>query len=98
MKTTMLGTLLVLAVLAGCSRDEDAIGPAQRAGKALDEAGTKVSRQMQEELAKADRAAAEAREKIKDATRDAKGGLKRATEEVGKKVEDAGEKIQDAAD
>lgn len=98
MKTHMLGTLLLLAALAGCSRDEDAMGPAQRAGKALDEAGAKVSNQLDRELAKADRAAEEARDKIKDATRDAKGGLKRATEEVGKKVEDAGEKIQDAAD
>ncbi|WP_229422891.1 hypothetical protein [Telluria aromaticivorans] len=98
MKTTMLGTLLALAVLAGCSRDEDALGPAQKAGKALDDAGVRVSRQVEDELAKADRAAAEARDKIKDATKDAKGGLERATEEVGKKVEDAGEKIQDAAD
>ncbi len=89
MKTTMLGTLLVLAALAGCSRDEEAIGPAQRAGKALDNAGAKVTRQVENELAKADRAAAEAREKIKDATKDASHGLKRATEEVGKKVESA---------
>ena len=98
MKTSMLGTLLLLAALAGCSRDEDAIGPAQRAGKALDEAGATVTRQLDNELAKADRAAAEAREKVKDATRDAKGGLKRATEQVGKKVEDVGEKIQDVVD
>ena len=95
MKPSMLGTLLLLAALAGCSRDEEAMGPAERAGKALDEAGAKVSRQVEHELAKVDRAADEAREKVKDATQDAKGGLKRATEEVGKKVEDAGEKIQD---
>ena len=91
MKTSMLGTLLLLAALAGCSRDEEAMGPAQRAG-------TKVSRQVDQELAKVDRATEEAREKVVDATRDAKGGLKRATEEVGKKVEDAGEKIQDVVD
>jgi len=98
MKTNMLGTLLLLAVLAGCSREEEAMGPAQRAGKALDDAGARVTRQLDHELARADRATEQAREKIKDAARDAKGGLKRATEEVGKKVEDAGEKIQDAAD
>jgi hypothetical protein len=98
MKTNMLGVLLVLAALAGCSRDEEAMGPAQRAGKALDDAGARVTHQVDKELPKADRAADEAREKIKDATKDARGGLKRATEEVGKKVEDAGEKIQDAAD
>ena len=98
MKTTVMTSLLVLAVLAGCSRSEEEVGPAQRAGKALDNAGVKVSRQVEQELARADRATAEAREKIKDAAQDAKGGLKRATEEVGKKVENAGEKIQDAAD
>ena len=98
MKTTLLAALLALAMLAACSRDEDALGPAQKAGKVLDDAGARVSRQVEGELAKADRAAAEAREKIKDATKDAKGGLERATEKVGKKVEDAGEKIQDAAD
>lgn len=98
MKTTILVTLLALAALAGCSRDGDAVGPAQKAGKALDDAGVRVSRQVENELARADRAAAEAREKIKDATRDAKGGLERTAEKVGKKVEDAGEKIQDAAD
>jgi len=97
MKTTLSGSLLVLAMLAGCSRDDD-IGPAQRAGKALDNAGAKVSRQVEQELQRADRATAEAREKIKDAAQDAKGGLKRATGELGKKVENAGEKIQDAAD
>ncbi|MCD2515386.1 hypothetical protein LQ564_03560 [Massilia sp. G4R7] len=98
MKTMLFGSLLVLAALSGCSRDESEVGPAQRAGKALDDAGAKVSRQVDQQLQKADRATAEAREKIKDAAQDAKGGLKRATEEVGKKVEDAGEKIQKAAD
>ena len=98
MKTTILVTLLALAALAGCSRDDDAVGPAQKAGKVLDDAGVRVSRQVEGELARADRAAADAREKIKDAAQDAKGGLERTAEKVGKKVEDAGEKIQDAAD
>ncbi|WP_026354115.1 hypothetical protein [Massilia niastensis] len=95
MKSTMVGTLLALAVLAGCSREEEAMGPAQRAGKALDEAGAKVTDSLKDELAKADRAADEARDKVEDATRDASRGLERATEEVGKKLEEAGEKIQD---
>lgn len=98
MKTNMLGTLLLLAALAGCSREEEAMGPAQRAGKALDDAGAKVTHQVDKELAKADRAAEEARDKIEDATKDARNGLEKATEKVGEKVEDAGEKIQDVAD
>ena len=98
MKAIMPGALLVLAVLAGCSRAEGTMGPAQRAGKALDGAGAKVSRQLDSELAKADRAADLARDKFKEVTRDARGGLKRAAGEVGKRVEDAGEKLQDVAD
>lgn len=95
MKAIVVGTLLSLAVLAGCSREEEQMGPAQKAGKALDDAGARVSNSVQDELEKADRAAAEAREKVKDATRDASRGLDRATDEVGKRIEDAGEKLQD---
>ncbi|MBQ5947229.1 hypothetical protein KBW98_06980 [Massilia sp. ST3] len=94
----MVGTLLALAVsaaLAGCGRGEDDIGPAQKAGKALDEAGARVSDTVQDELEKADRAAEEAREKVEDATRDASRGLDRAKDQIGKKVEKAGEKLQD---
>lgn len=97
MKTGMGATLLALAVslvLAGCGRAEDDIGPAQKAGKALDDAGARVSDTVQDELAKADRAAEEAREKVEDATRDASRGLDRAKDQVGKKVEKAGEKLQ----
>ncbi|MEH6437914.1 hypothetical protein [Massilia sp. DD77] len=98
MNRTMVGTLLALlvsAALAGCGRDDD-IGPAQKAGKALDEAGARVSDTVQDELEKADRAAEEAREKVEDATRDASRGLDRAKDQIGKKVEKAGEKLQDS--
>lgn len=98
MNKTMLGTLLALAVLAGCSRDDGAMGPAQRAGKALDAAGINLSRQMEAELAKADRASDNARGRIKDATRDGRSGLKRAGGDLGKRLEDAGEKIRDVVD
>jgi L-lactate utilization protein LutB len=103
--TTIFSGLLVLAVLAsaGCSRREEPIGPAQQAGKAIDDAGAKVAEKMHEQVEKADQAAKamrdhadEAREKIKDATADASRGLDKATEQVGKKVEQAGEKIQQA--
>lgn len=94
MKAIVVGTLL-LALLAGCGREEEQMGPAQKAGKALDDAGAKVSDELRDELEKADRAAAEAREKVKDATRDASRGLDRATDEVGKRIEKAGEKLQD---
>jgi hypothetical protein len=97
MNTGWLATALVLAALAGCSRDDDKVGPAQRAGQALDKAGANVSRDLERELSRADRAAAETRKKLMDATDDASQGLRRVTERAGKKMEDAGARIRDAA-
>lgn len=105
MKTiSTVAALLVLAALAGCNRHDDAMGPAQKAGKAVDDAGAQVAGKLQAQLDKANeaaqqvtRSAEETKEKIKDATEDASRSLDKATEEVGKKVERAGEKIQDAA-
>ncbi|WP_229455718.1 hypothetical protein [Massilia sp. KIM] len=94
MKAMMVGTLMALAVLAGCGRDDEGMGPAQKAGKVLDEAGARVSDTVQDELAKADRATEEARDKVKDATRDASRELDKAKEELGRRVERAGEKMQ----
>lgn len=101
MKATMTRALLVplmFMALAGCGRDEDGAGPAQRIGKTLDDAGAKVTGSVQDELARVDDAVVEARNKVKDATEEASRGLDRATEEVGKSVERAGQKIQDKAD
>ena len=102
--TTMFGALLVLALAAGCSRQNDGMGPAQQVGKAVDEAGDKVAEGLRAPLEKADEAAKklaerteDAREKIRDATAEAGRGLQKATGKVGEKVEQAGEKLQDAA-
>ncbi|MGZ8290503.1 MAG: hypothetical protein ACXW2U_18665 [Telluria sp.] len=103
--------LLVVALIASvsaCSRREEEVGPAQKAGAAIDNAGDKVARELQENLEKADKAgqdianAARAtgdqiEDATRDATRDAGRGLDETTNKVGKKVERAGEKIQDAA-
>ncbi len=108
MKLNVLaGTALVFAVgagLGGCAKKEEAMGPAQKAGAAIDNAGDKVAAKLHEGLDKANEAAnavaenAKAtREEIEKATDDASKGVDRATEEVGKKVERAGEKIQEAA-
>jgi predicted small secreted protein len=85
--------------LAGCNRSGsgDDMGPAQKAGKAVDEAGAKVSSVVQQQVAKADEATQHAREKAKDATEQARDNLDRATAKVGEKVEKAGEKLQEAA-
>jgi hypothetical protein len=102
--TTMIAALLVLGLAAGCDRHEDGMGPAQKAGKAVDDAGAQAAARLHEPLDKAHQAAQavansadQARARIEDATEDARAGLGKATAEVGKKVEKAGEKIQDAA-
>lgn len=98
--------LAALAALAGCQpkHDNGAIGPAQQAGKAVDEAGDKVARSLHAPIDKAEEAKrkmAEAGEKarrdIEAATDDARQGLNDATSEVGKKVERVGEKMQKSA-
>jgi F0F1-type ATP synthase membrane subunit b/b' len=93
----------LVAALGACKKEEE-MGPAQKAGAAIDNAGDKVAKEIHDKLDKADQAAKDMADaaratgdKIKDATEDASKGLDKATEEVGKKVESAGEKIQDAA-
>jgi hypothetical protein len=110
MNRTMIAVTLLAAVvaLAGCKKKDEEMGPAQKAGAAIDNAGDRVAKDIHDKLDKAHAAAdgvadaAKAQgEAIKDATADATAdaakGLGKATEEVGKKVEQAGEKIQDAA-
>lgn len=98
MNTTMLGTLVALALLAGCERKEAAADPARHAGRELDQAGARVPRQVQGELARADRATGEARGKFKRETRGARGDLKRAAGDIGNRLEDAAGKIRDVVD
>jgi methyl-accepting chemotaxis protein len=109
--TSIMGALLVLALAGGaggCSKRDEAMGPAQKAGQQLDNAGDKVAREVHDKLDRANQAAQQAansaeqtKDKIAEATAeaaaDASKGLNKATEEVGKKVERAGEKIQESA-
>jgi hypothetical protein len=83
--TTVSGALLVLAMAAGCAPDDDGMGPAQKAGKAVDEAGDKVARELRAPLEKADEAAQEARERAEEARRQ----LAERAEEAGKKIREA---------
>lgn len=108
MKTTSilnLGVLLAaLAMTAACTRRDEPVGPAQKAGAAIDNAGEKVADKLHENLDKARDAgqqvtegAKRAEERMQEATEDAAAGARKATENVGEKVEAAGEKIQEAA-
>ena len=97
--------LAIVAGAAACTPREETMGPAQKAGAAIDNAGDEVARTLKEKLDKAeeagDKMAEAARatgDKIEDATGDASRGLEEATKNAGKKVERAGEKIQDAAE
>jgi predicted small secreted protein len=95
---TPWSVLLVAALLAGCNQSSsDSMGPAERAGKAVDDAGAKVASKVQEQVVKADEAARQAKEKAKDVAAEASHNLDRATAKVGEKVERAGEKMQEAA-
>jgi hypothetical protein len=109
--TSILTPLFALALVAGvtgCSKRDETMGPAQKAGQAVDNVGNKVAHDVQDKLGRANQAAQkvadsaeQTRNKIaeatQEATQDASKGLNKATEEVGKKVERAGEKIQEAA-
>lgn len=105
--TSVARAMLAVALLAGaaaCTPREEEVGPAQKAGEAIDNAGDEVARKLQDKLDKAEQAgekmadAARATgDKLEDAADDASRGLEEATKNAGKKVEKAGEKIQDAA-
>ena len=100
-------TALVLALLAGmsaCTKPGEPVGPAQKAGAAIDKTGDQIAAELHKPIDKANEAgkavndaALETRARIEEATNDASRGIDKATEEVGKKVERAGEKIQESA-
>lgn len=106
--TSIARAMLAVAILAGvaaCTPREDDIGPAQKAGAAIDNAGDEVARKLKEKLDKAEQAGEKVAEaaratgdKIEDATSDASRGLEETAKNAGKKVERAGEKIQEAAE
>ncbi|MDQ2988703.1 MAG: hypothetical protein M3R60_06335 [Pseudomonadota bacterium] len=105
---SILAAIALVAGLSGCTKKDETMGPAQKAGAAVDAAGDKVANELHDKIDRANAAAkqvadsaAQTRENIQkqteDAAADASRGLDKATEEVGKKVERAGEKIQESA-
>lgn len=93
----VIGGALLAACLAGCKQSNDGMGPAQQAGKALDEVSAKAAVKVKEEVGKADAAAAQARAKAPDAVEQAKHNLNKVTDKVGEKVEEAGQKMRQDA-
>ena len=105
--SSLLAAWLAVALAAGltaCKPRDETMGPAQKAGQAVDNAGDKVARELHDKLGQANLAAQQAltsaeqaRVKIAAATEEASKSVDKASEEVGKKVERAGEKIQESA-
>ncbi|WP_426103389.1 hypothetical protein [Massilia sp. TSP1-1-2] len=95
--------LAMLAALGACTKPGEPVGPAQKAGAALDKTGDQIAAELHKPIDKANEAqkamkdaAQQTRSNIEEATADASRGIDKATVEVGKKVEQAGEKIQEA--
>ena len=102
--TNAAAVLALLAGLAACTKPGETVGPAQKAGAAIDKTGDQIAAELHKPIDKAqqagdkvNQAALDTRAQIEEATNDASRGIGKATEEVGKQVERAGEKIQEAA-
>ncbi len=96
--------LALLAALSACTKPGETMGPAQKAGAAIDSTGDRIAAELHKPIDKANEAgqkvndaALATKQQIEEAANDASRGIDKATEEVGKKVERAGEKIQEAA-
>ena len=95
--TRVLGALLVLAI-AGCTGNDEAIGPAQKAGKAVDEAGNRVARTLRAPIDKADEAAQQARQRAEEARRQLAARTEAAREKIEDATEEAGRGLEKATD
>jgi vacuolar-type H+-ATPase subunit H len=97
-------TLTALALLGGCQKKEDPsqAGPAERAGRKIDEAtqqaGQKLDNATQQASQQLSEAAKDTSQKLDKAADTASEKLNEATKEAGRKLERAGEKMQSAAD
>ena len=99
-----VAVLALLAMLSACTKPGEPVGPAQKAGAAIDKTGDQIAAELHKPIDKAHEvgktvndAALETRAQIEEATADASRGIDKATVAVGKKVEQAGEKIQESA-
>ena len=89
MKKKLLPVLVVLTaglMLSACQKNEEGVGPAEQAGRKLDQVTEKTGRELT-------KAAQEATEKLSSAARDANTKIKAASENVGEKMEQAGQRL-----
>jgi hypothetical protein len=83
-ETTILAALAVIAT-AGCEQQQP--GPAEKAGKQIDQAVEKAGQKTQAALEKAEQKTAAAAEKVEKYTEE-------KVKDAGKAMEKAGEKLQ----
>ena len=94
---------LMLGGIAGCQKKEDATGagPAEQAGRRLDQvtdkAGADLTKAAHEANQQIQDAARETSQQIDKATDQAAQKVNETTEKAGKKLEQAGEKMQETA-
>lgn len=95
-KTTISAILLAVAVLTtGCAKkDNDAMGPAQEAGKSLDQAGANAAQETREGVVAADQAAERAGENMEQAADRAGDSMQRAGAEVRQESREAAAEVK----
>jgi hypothetical protein len=101
MKTTTISAiLLAVAVLAtGCKKaDDPSMGPAQEAGKALDNAGAEVRQESREAAAATEHAADRAGDKMREAGAEVRQETREAGAEVRQESRDAAQNVREGAD
>ncbi len=89
MKKEWLAVLAAGLLLAACQKSGDGVGPAEQAGRKLDQLTEKTGQEWT-------KAAQEASEKLNLAARDAKEKIDAASERAGEKMEEAGQKLKDS--
>jgi hypothetical protein len=96
-KTTISAIMLAVAVLAtGCKKadNDPSTGPAQEAGKAIDNAGAKVAEETKEGAAAVGAATERAAENVDQATDKAAANVEHAAEHAKENMKEAGAEVR----
>lgn len=94
--TTLSGIMLAVAVLVtGCNKSDN-MGPAQEAGKAVDDAGRTVANETREGVAAADAAAERTGDRVEAAADRTEARLDAAGERAEAAADRAGDRVQAA--
>ena len=96
-KTTISAIMLAVAVLAtGCKKadNDPSTGPAQEAGKAIDNAGAKVAEETKEGAAAVGAATERAAENVDQATDKAAANIDHATDKAAANMREAGAEVR----